>query len=76
MQFGGPNFSFTSTYEQLDESLENKNQFAFKVIDLETIENIRYCEIYLTEDSAKLGRIMKGKKQQRGRVFGKQIMIH
>ncbi|MEP6513720.1 MAG: GNAT family protein [Parafilimonas sp.] len=74
MQIAGPIFSFPLTHEQLDESLQNKNRFAFNVIDLDTNENIGHCEIYLTDVSAKLDHIIIGKELQRGKGVGKQIV--
>ena len=74
MQFGGPGFSFPLTAEQLDKSMEDKNRAAFSVIDTETNEHIGHAEIYLTETTAKLGRILIGNEQKRGNGFGKDIV--
>ena len=74
MQVTGPTLSFPLTIEQLDKSLADKNRFAFSVIEVETGENIGHCEIYLLEDSAKLGRIIIGNKNKKGKGYGKQIV--
>jgi RimJ/RimL family protein N-acetyltransferase len=75
MQFGGPNFSFPLTEEQLDRSMEDPNRFAFNVLDAETGHLIGHCEVYLLEDCAKLARIIIGNESQRGKGIGTQIII-
>jgi RimJ/RimL family protein N-acetyltransferase len=74
MQFAGPSLSFPLTAEQLDKSLEDKNRYAFTIVDIDTKEKIGHCEIYLMENSAKLGRILIGKEQYRGKGVGEQIV--
>ena len=74
MQFGGPNFSFPLTAEQLDKSQEDKQRHSFKVVDMETSRTIGHCEVYLLEDTAKLARIIIGDETQRGKGIGKEIV--
>jgi RimJ/RimL family protein N-acetyltransferase len=74
MQFAGPAFSFPLTNEQLDKSLSDKNRFAFRVVNDKTNFSIGHSEIYLTDQSAYLGRILIGDKEQRGKGLGRQIV--
>jgi len=74
MQFGGPEFSFPLTAEQLDRSLSNKNRIAFRVIHKPTNAHIGHCEIHLAQDSAKLARIMIGENAYRGKGLCSQLM--
>lgn len=74
MQFGGPLFSFPLTSEQLDASLSDENRISFCVTSNETNLPIGHCEIYLLPDSAKIGRILIGNPQHRGKGLGKQIV--
>lgn len=74
MQFAGPAFKFPLTKEQLDQSLSDRNRIAFKVIDTGSNTFIGCAEIYLTEKSAYLGRILIGDKQLRGKGVGKVIV--
>ena len=75
VQFAGPIFKFPLSEKQLEKYLEDKNRFAFKVIDTESEQIIGHCEIYLTEQSAKLCRILIGDKSFRGKGLGLQIVI-
>ena len=74
MQFAGPVFNFPLTVEQLDKSLHDANRFAFKVLEISTNSIIGYAEIYLTADSAFLGRLLIGEKKYRGKGLGGQIV--
>ena len=74
MQFAGPAFSFPLTNEQLDLSLSEKNRYAFRVIDNGTNLSIGHCEIFLTDTSAYLGRILIVDQEQRGKGLGKQVV--
>lgn len=74
MQFAGPAFNFPLTPEQLDISLSDKNRIAFKIVSNETNLSIGHSEIYLSEDSAKIGRILIGEVAQRGKGLGQQIV--
>lgn len=74
MQFAGPAFNFPLTREQLDKSLSDKNRFAFRVVNEKTNVSIGHSEIYLTEQSVYLGRILIGDTEQRGKGLGQQIV--
>lgn len=74
MQFAGPLFKFPLTPEQLDESLSDKNRIAFRLVDGETNKGIGHAEIFLLENSIKLGRILIGDKTYRGRGLCPNIM--
>ena len=75
MQFSGPAFTFPLTNGQLKINLEDKNRFAYRVVDLSTKSMIGYSEIYLSDKtSALLGRIIIGDPEFRGKGFGQQIV--
>jgi RimJ/RimL family protein N-acetyltransferase len=74
MQFAGPLFKFPLTPEQLDESISDKNRIAFRLVDGESNKGIGHAEIYLLENSVKLGRILIGDKTHRGRGLCPRIM--
>ena len=74
MQFAGPAFTFPLTNEQLDISVSEKNRHSFRVIENGTNLSIGHCEIFLTDTSARLGRILIGDKEQRGKGLGKQVV--
>ena len=74
MQFAGPAFNFPLTNQQLDESLSDKNRIAFRIVDDNTNLSIGHAEIYLTDQSAYLGRILIANKEQRGKGLGQQIV--
>jgi RimJ/RimL family protein N-acetyltransferase len=73
MQFGGPIFTFPLTAEQLDNSLSDANRISFSVVSTDTNLSIGHCEIYQSPDSVKIGRIIIGDKEQRGKGYGQQI---
>lgn len=74
MQFGGPLFTYPLTPEQLDNSIADPNRIAFCVVENTSGEPIGHAEIYLSENSAKLGRILIGAKEHRGKGLGQQIV--
>lgn len=74
MQFAGPAFTFPLTKEQLETSVNDKNRFSFKVVNSNTNVTIGHAEIYLTDQSAYLGRIIIGDKELRGKGLGQQIV--
>jgi RimJ/RimL family protein N-acetyltransferase len=75
MQFAGPGFTFPLTSEQLEESLIDKNRYAFTIIDADSGNYIGHSEIFLTGTSASLGRILIGDYQLRGKGLGKEIVL-
>jgi RimJ/RimL family protein N-acetyltransferase len=74
IQFAGPVFTFPLTEDQLNKYLENKNTIAFKVIETISNQTIGHCEIYQSETSAKICRILIGEKSFRGKGFGTEII--
>jgi RimJ/RimL family protein N-acetyltransferase len=74
MQVAGPSLTFPLTPEQLDISLSDENRIAFAIINNETNVVAGHAEIYLAESSAKLGRIIIGDKEQRGKGLGEQLV--
>ena len=74
MQFAGPAFTFPLTKEQLEISLSDQSRCAFKVVNCKTNVAIGHSEIYLTDHSAYLGRIIIGDKELRGKGLGQQIV--
>ncbi|OXA94982.1 GNAT family N-acetyltransferase [Flavobacterium hercynium] len=75
MQFGGPEFTFPLTEEQIDKTLSDENRIAFRVVNTSNNTTIGHSEIYFKDDSAKLGRILIVDKNQRGRGVGEQMVI-
>ena len=75
IQFGGPEFTFPLTDEQIDKTLSDENRIAFRVANISDGSTIGHCEIYFKDDSAKLGRILIIDKNQRGKGIGEQMVI-
>lgn len=75
MQFGGPEFTFPLTEEQIDKTLSDENRIAFRVANSSDGNSIGHCEIYFNEDSAKLGRILIIDENQRGKGIGEKMVI-
>src|SRR6185312_3628389 len=75
MQFAGPSLSFPLTFEQLDKSLSDPNRFAFQAMESASGAVIGYCEIFLTGNSALLGRIIIGDPKFRSKGYG-QIIVN
>lgn len=74
MQFAGPSLSFPLTSEQLDKSLSDPNRFAFQAMGSPSEAVIGYCEIFLTVNSALLGRIIIGDQKFRSEGYGRIIV--
>ncbi|MGG9971323.1 GNAT family N-acetyltransferase [Ferruginibacter sp. SUN002] len=74
MQFAGPAFTFPLTADQLDRSLNDRNRYAFKVIQINTKAMIGYAEICIKENTACLCRILIGDKSLRGKGIGQKIV--
>lgn len=64
---------FPLTKDQLDKSLSDKNRYAFQAIELNQTM-IGYGEIYLTKQSAHLGRIIIGEAKERCKGYGQAIV--
>jgi len=67
MQFAGPSYSFPLTREQLEQSAQDPNRHAFKVVDTNSGNTIGHAEIHLTPDTAILRRILIGDASMRGK---------
>lgn len=74
MQFAGSLFTFPLTAEQLDISLSDKNRLAFRVVSNESNSSIGHSEIYMSEHSDKIGRILIANKEHRGKGLGEQVV--
>ena len=74
MQFAGPGFTYPLTRQQLDKSLSDENRLAFKLVGTGSQKMIGYAEIYLTSESAYLGRILIGNPLDRGKGLGSQLV--
>ncbi|KAF2080347.1 GNAT family N-acetyltransferase [Flavobacterium sharifuzzamanii] len=74
MQFGGPEFTFPLTENQIDKTLSDKNRIAFRVADVSNRNTIGHCEIYFYDGFAKLGRILIMDQNQRGKGIGEQMV--
>ena len=75
MQFAGPLLNFPLTHEQLTTSLSDKNRIAYRIVNNETNLSIGHCEIYLSKNSAKIGRILIADSKQRGKGLGQEIVV-
>jgi RimJ/RimL family protein N-acetyltransferase len=75
MQFGGPEFTFPLTEEQIDKTLSDENRIAFRVVNTADNSTIGHCEIYFKDNSAKLGRILVIDQNQRGKGIGEQMVV-
>ena len=74
IQFAGPVFTFPLTEKQLEKYSEDNCRFAYKVIEINSNQTIGHCEIYLSEKSTKLCRILIGEKSFRGKGLGLEIV--
>ena len=75
MQFGGPEFTFPLTEEQINKTLSDKNRIAFRVANSSDGSTIGHGQIYFNNDSAKLGRILIIDQNQREKGIGEQMII-
>lgn len=75
MQFGGPEFIFPLTEEQIDKTLSDQNRIAFRVVNISDETTVGHCEIYFKDDSAKLSRILIIDEKQRGKGIGEKMVI-
>ncbi|HEY6977900.1 MAG TPA: GNAT family protein [Chitinophagaceae bacterium] len=75
MQIAGPNFSFPLTTDQLQKYLDDKNSYAFNVIDLSNDKVIGHAEVILSgNDTCKLDKVLIGDKSDRGRGIGLEVI--
>jgi RimJ/RimL family protein N-acetyltransferase len=82
LQWGGPAFSYPLTENQLEKYIENANNnnsdtLIYKVIDNETgnvIGHISLGKIDRINKSARVGKVLVGDKNVRGKGVGKLLM--
>lgn len=74
IQIAGRQMVFPVTKEQLDDSQNDKNRFAFSIINQETGKSIGHCELYLMENSARIDRVIIGDSSMKGKRLCGQIM--
>jgi RimJ/RimL family protein N-acetyltransferase len=82
LQWGGPAFSYPLTENQLEKYIENANNdnsdtLIYKVIDNETgnvIGHISLGKIDRINNSARVGKVLVGDKNVRGKGVGKLLM--
>lgn len=74
MQFAGPGFRFPLTKEQLAESAADPARFSFTIVDTHTQEAIGHCEVSVTDTTAKIGRVIIGSGNARGKGLCGEIM--
>ena len=75
IRFAGLIFTFPLTHQQLERYLEDKNRFAYKVVNLLTQTTVGHGEIYLSNKNvAILCRIIIGNPSNRGKGLGLQIV--
>lgn len=83
LQWGGPTFCFPLTEEQLDRYLkdantEDSNTLIYSVLDKETGKNIGHISLGNMDrknKSARVGKVLVGDKDVRGKGIGQQMMI-
>ena len=74
MQFAGPGFRFPLTKEQLAESASDPSRFSFTIVDTISKERIGHCEVLITDTTAKIGRVIIGSEQAKGKGYCGEIM--
>jgi RimJ/RimL family protein N-acetyltransferase len=82
LQWGGPNFSFPLTEQQLENYLKDANKdnssvLVYSVIDKETgnvIGHISLGNVDRNNKSARVGKVLVGDKNVRGRGIGQRMM--
>ncbi|MBH9964914.1 GNAT family N-acetyltransferase [[Bacillus] enclensis] len=81
MQWGGPGFDYPLDHEQLERYMEDANHkeaetLIYKVVDGETgkaIGHISLGKIDRTNRSARIGKVLVGSRQTRGKGIGQQM---
>lgn len=82
LQWGGPAFKYPLTKEQLssyleEANVEGANKYIFKVVDLtsnETIGHISLGSIDRVNLSARVGKVLVGSSEVRGKGYGMKMM--
>ncbi len=82
MQWGGPSFSYLLIYEQLQNYATNANtsesiKYVFKAVDTinnKTIGHISLVNVDRANGCARIGRVLVGSTDTRGKRYGAQII--
>src|SRR4051794_10511917 len=79
LQWGGPGFDYPLNDAQLEKYIENANNenaetMVYKVIDSETIGHISLGKIDRKNKSARVGKVLVGNKNTRGKGIGQQMI--
>ena len=82
LQWGGPTFRYPLTDDQLEDYIQNANSenaatLIYKVIDRETdniVGHISLGQIDRKNKSARLGKVLVGDTDARGKGFGQQMI--
>jgi RimJ/RimL family protein N-acetyltransferase len=74
VQFAGTYFSFPITKTQLQQYLDDKSRFVYKVVYTPTNTVIGHAEIFLNYPTAVFCRIIIGEEKYRGKGLGQQII--
>ncbi|MCU5376021.1 GNAT family N-acetyltransferase [Bacillus cereus] len=77
IRWSGKAFSYPLNEQQLEKYIESVNTLAFKVIDEESkkvIGHISLGQIDNINKSARIGKVLVGDKEMRGRSIGKHMM--
>jgi RimJ/RimL family protein N-acetyltransferase len=82
LQWGGPSFEYPLSANQLEKYVENANNdnsdtLVYKVLDKETgnvIGHISLGKIDRKNNSARVGKVLVGDKNVRGKGMGRQMM--
>ena len=76
-QWGGSGFTFPLTEEQLEKYINLKNVIPYKVVNKEDgniIGHISLCNIDKRNNSARIGTVLVGDKDSRGKGIGEQMI--
>jgi RimJ/RimL family protein N-acetyltransferase len=77
IQFAGPIFTYPLTTKQLMQYMQDKNRYAYKVMDVLKDQTIGHAEIYLLNShTAILCRLIIGNPKHRGKGLGQEIVSH
>jgi RimJ/RimL family protein N-acetyltransferase len=75
IQIAGNYFSYPLTTNQLQKYLDDKNSFAFSIVETSSNKVIGHSEIILmSNNECKLDKILIGDKANRGKGFGQQVV--
>lgn len=83
LQWGGPAFTYPLTIEQLEDYLKDSNEvnaskYVFKAVEQSTnnvIGHISIGNIDRINESARIGKVLIGSSNSRGKGYGTQIML-